>query len=62
MVELAGIPMRTASLAASLIAIAVFAALFAFLKLTLLGKSIRSIIENEVGAELCGIDPRARAR
>ncbi|HEX2334591.1 MAG TPA: hypothetical protein VHI32_15640, partial [Burkholderiales bacterium] len=57
MVELAGIPMRTASLAASLIAVAVFAALFAFLKLTLLGKSIRSIIENEVGAELCGIDP-----
>jgi branched-chain amino acid transport system permease protein len=57
MVELGGIPMRTASLAASLIAVAVFAALFAFLKLTLLGKSIRSIIENEVGAELCGINP-----
>jgi branched-chain amino acid transport system permease protein len=57
LVEFAGIPMRTASLAASLIALAVFAALFAFLKLTLLGKSIRSIIENEVGAELCGIDP-----
>ena len=57
LVEFAGVPMRTASLAASLIALAIFAALFAFLKLTLLGKSIRSIIENEVGAELCGIDP-----
>jgi len=57
MVEIAGIPMRTASLAASAIAVAVFAALAAFLKLTLLGKAIRSIIENEVGAELCGIDP-----
>jgi branched-chain amino acid transport system permease protein len=57
MVEFAGIPMRTASLAASGIAIAVFAGLFAFLKLTLVGKSIRSIIENEAGAELCGIDP-----
>ena len=57
MVELAGIPMRTASLAASGIAIAVFAGLFAFLKLTLVGKAIRSIIENEAGAELCGIDP-----
>lgn len=57
MVELAGIPMRTASLAASGIAIAVFAGLLAFLKLTLVGKSIRSIIENEAGAELCGIDP-----
>jgi branched-chain amino acid transport system permease protein len=57
MVEIAGIPMRTASLAASAIALAIFAALFAFLKLTLTGKSIRSIIENETGAELCGIDP-----
>jgi branched-chain amino acid transport system permease protein len=57
MVEIAGIPMRTASLAASGIALAVFAGLFAFLKLTLVGKSIRSIIENEAGAELCGIDP-----
>lgn len=57
MVEIAGIPMRTASLAASGIAIAVFAGLLAFLKLTLVGKAIRSIIENEAGAELCGIDP-----
>jgi branched-chain amino acid transport system permease protein len=57
MIEIAGIPMRTASLAASLIAALVFAGLFAFLKLTLAGKSIRSIIENEAGAELCGIDP-----
>lgn len=61
MIEVGGIAMRTASLAASLIALLVFAALFAFLKLTLLGKAIRSIIENEVGAELCGIDP-ARTR
>ena len=57
MIDVAGIPMRTAGLAASLIAIVVFASLFAFLRLTLLGKTIRSIIENEVGAELCGIDP-----
>ncbi|HEX5611470.1 MAG TPA: branched-chain amino acid ABC transporter permease [Burkholderiales bacterium] len=57
MVEVGGIPMRTASLAASAIAIAVFAGLFAFLRFTLLGKTIRSIIENEAGAELCGIDP-----
>ena len=57
MIDVAGIPMRTAGLAASLIAIVVFASLFAFLRLTLAGKTIRSIIENEVGAELCGIDP-----
>lgn len=57
MVELGGIRMRTASLAASGVALAVFAMLFAFLRFTLLGKTIRSIIENETGAELCGIDP-----
>jgi branched-chain amino acid transport system permease protein len=57
MIEFGGIAMRTASLAASLIAIVIFAGLFAFLRFTLLGKTIRSIIENEVGAELCGIDP-----
>lgn len=57
MVDFAGVPMRTASLAASLIAIVVFGCLFAFLRLTLAGKTIRSIIENETGAELCGIDP-----
>lgn len=61
LVEIAGIPMRTAGLMTSLIAVLVFLALFAFLRWTLLGKTIRSIIENEVGAELCGIDP-ARTR
>jgi branched-chain amino acid transport system permease protein len=56
-VEIAGIRMRTAGLMTSLIVIVVFVALFVFLRATLLGKTIRSIIENEVGAELCGIDP-----
>ncbi len=60
-VDIAGIPMRTAGLMTSAIAILVFVALFLFLRWTLLGKAIRSIIENEVGAELCGIDP-ARTR
>ena len=57
MIEVGGIAMRTASLVCSAIALAVFAALFAFLRWTLTGKTIRSLIENEVGAELCGIDP-----
>lgn len=52
-----GVTIRTASVAAALIAISAFALLFAFLKGTLLGKVIRSIIQNEVGAELCGINP-----
>ena len=57
MIEVGGLAMRTASLVCSAIALAVFAALFAFLRWTLTGKTIRSLIENEVGAELCGIDP-----
>lgn len=55
--EVAGITVRSASAAAAIIAIVAFALLFAFLKGTLLGKVIRSIIQNEVGAGLCGINP-----
>ena len=55
--EVAGITIRTASALAASIAIAAFALLFAFLKGTLLGKVIRSLIQNEVGAGLCGINP-----
>jgi branched-chain amino acid transport system permease protein len=55
--EVAGVTIRTASAAAAFIAIFAFALLFAFLKGTLLGKVIRSIIQNEVGAGLCGINP-----
>jgi branched-chain amino acid transport system permease protein len=52
-----GVIIRTASAAAALIAILAFVLLFAFLKGTLLGKVVRSIIQNEVGAGLCGINP-----
>lgn len=55
--EIGGITVRTASALAAGIAIAAFLLLFAFLKATLLGKVIRSIIQNEVGAGLCGINP-----
>ncbi len=55
--EVAGVTIRTASAVAAFIAILAFALLFAFLKGTLLGKVIRSIIQNEVGAGLCGINP-----
>lgn len=55
--DMAGITVRTASALAAGIAILAFVLLFAFLKGTLLGKVIRSIIQNEVGAGLCGINP-----
>lgn len=50
------ITVRTASAAVAVIALAAFALLFAFLKGTLLGKVVRSIMQNEVGAGLCGIN------
>jgi len=56
-VSIGGVVFRTASFAAAAVAIAAFALLFAFLKGTLLGKVVRSIIQNEVGAGLCGINP-----
>jgi branched-chain amino acid transport system permease protein len=56
-ITVAGVPIRTASIIASLLAIVVFVLLAIFLKATLLGKAVRSIIQNEVGAGLCGIDP-----
>jgi branched-chain amino acid transport system permease protein len=55
--DVAGITIRTASALAAFIAILAFVLLFAFLKGTLLGKVIRAIIQNEVGAGLCGINP-----
>lgn len=55
--DVAGITIRTASAVAASIAIVAFVLLFAFLKGTLLGKVIRSLIQNEVGAGLCGINP-----
>ena len=52
-----GITVRTASALVAAVALAAFALLFAFLKATLLGKVVRSIMQNEVGAGLCGINP-----
>lgn len=55
-ITVAGITIRTASVATSVLAILAFLLLGAFLKGTLLGKAVRSIIQNETGAELCGIN------
>ena len=56
-----GVPMRTGSLLASAIAFAAFVALFLLFRGTVLGKAIRSIIQDEEGARIVGIDP-ARMR
>jgi branched-chain amino acid transport system permease protein len=55
--EILGVTMRSSSIAASLIAICALAGLILFLRFTRLGRAIRSIIQDEEGAKLCGINP-----
>lgn len=56
-VEILGVPMRRGSLVASAITLVTIAALFVFFQRTMLGRAVRSVIEDEEGARLCGIDP-----
>ncbi len=54
-----GVPMRTGSLLASAITILAGGALILFFRATTTGKAVRSVIQDEVGARLCGINPAA---
>ena len=56
-VTILGVRMRTGALLASAIALAVGVVLIVFFRLTTLGKAIRSVIQHEEGAQLCGINP-----
>ena len=60
-IDVLGVRMRTGSLLASGIAVVAIVALITFLRATRTGKAIRSIIQDEEGAKLCGISP-ARMR
>jgi len=61
-VELLGVPMRRGSLVASAITLVTFAGLFVFFRYTSLGRAVRSVIEDEEGARLVGIDPKRMLR
>ncbi|HVR80029.1 MAG TPA: branched-chain amino acid ABC transporter permease [Acidimicrobiia bacterium] len=61
-VEILGVRMRTGSLVASGITLLVLAVLFYLFRYTRLGRAIRSVIENEEGARLVGIDPHHMLR
>jgi branched-chain amino acid transport system permease protein len=61
-VEILGVPMRRGSLVASAITLITFAALFLFFQRTALGRAVRSVIEDEEGARLVGIDPKRMLR
>ena len=49
--------MRTGSLLASAIALGVGAILVLFLRYAATGKAVRSVIQDEEGAQLCGVSP-----
>jgi branched-chain amino acid transport system permease protein len=57
-IRILGVPMRAGSMVASAITIVALAALFAFFRSTTLGRAVRSVIEDEEGARLVGIDPQ----
>jgi branched-chain amino acid transport system permease protein len=61
-IEILGVPMRRGSLVASAITLVTITALFVFFRSTSLGRAIRSVIENEDGARLIGIDPKKMLR
>jgi len=56
-VSILGVPMAVGSIWASVIAIAVGAALLLFFGLTTFGRGVRSVVQDEVGARLVGINP-----
>ncbi len=60
-VSIVGVGMRPGQLLASAIALAAGGLLIAFVRYTTLGKAVRSVIQHEEGAQLCGINP-ARMR
>lgn len=61
-IDLLGVPMRRGSIVGSAIILVVFALLFAFFRGTPLGRAVRSVIEDEEGAQLVGIDPSVMLR
>jgi branched-chain amino acid transport system permease protein len=54
--------MRRGSLVASAITLVTFAGLYVFFRYTILGRAVRSVIEDEEGARLVGIDPKQMLR
>ena len=56
-VSVLGVPMARGSVWASVIALAVAAVLLLFFGLTTFGRGVRSVIQDEIGARLVGINP-----
>lgn len=56
-VDILGVRMRSGSLVAAAIAVVAIGAVILFLRATTLGRAVRSVIQDEEGARLVGIDP-----
>jgi branched-chain amino acid transport system permease protein len=56
-ISILGVPMAVGSIWASVIALAVAAVLLLFLGLTTFGRGVRSVIQDEIGSRLVGINP-----
>jgi branched-chain amino acid transport system permease protein len=56
-VSILGVPMAVGSIWASVIALVVGAVLLVFLGLTTFGRGVRSVIQDETGARLVGVNP-----
>jgi branched-chain amino acid transport system permease protein len=56
-IDVLGVRMRTGSLLASAIALGVGGALALFFRVATTGKAVRSVIQDEEGAQLCGVNP-----
>jgi branched-chain amino acid transport system permease protein len=61
-IDIIGVPMRRGSLVASAITLIAMAGLLWFFRTTTTGRAVRSVIEDEEGARLVGIDPRRMLR
>jgi branched-chain amino acid transport system permease protein len=61
-VEILGVNMVRGGVVASVITIVVLGGLVLFFRMTTLGRAVRSVIENDEGARLVGIDPQRMLR
>jgi branched-chain amino acid transport system permease protein len=61
-ISVLGVQMRRGSLWASAITLVTFGLLFLFFQRSSLGRAVRSVIEDEEGARLVGIDPQRMLR
>jgi branched-chain amino acid transport system permease protein len=61
-VNILGVPMVRGGVVASVITIVVLGGLVLFFRKTTLGRAVRSVIEDEEGARLVGVDPQKMLR